>query len=297
MNCPKCGSSLEDGTLFCSKCGISSEAEELEKTMAIPVVRTTGRADNIDVPRQNPSPKPKAEKEPAVQKQGIGSWQIFVIAFLVTVVVCLSVALVYVLLGRETLPEIVTTQNQTIQTKSDTNKETKEETDKEFSEGESIGVDDEVYGIRIDTEYSFKNKITIGSEALSYKTMRGSDYRCDVPSEFGFVYENDGEIRYEAKDGTAYMDIGSFENKSSLNLTQIKEKAVGDIGGKQISSHTEDIRYSVSVDRGGIIYHHKCILSGGNIIYYELVYPKEYSEIYDVYVSDIDESFDILGQN
>ncbi len=300
MNCPKCNFFVEDGTLYCSKCGAPvcaevSDTEELEKTMAIPVVRTTKRGESINNVKQSPLPKPRAEQNITKPKQGIGRWQTFVTAFLITAVVCLSLALVYVLLGRETLPKAVDTETNISDTKPKNKDKTKEETDVELKDGESVGVDDEVYGLRIDREYPFKKGVLLKSEELSYKTLKGADYKCEVPSGFEFVYENDGEIRYASNDGTAYMDIGSFENKSSLTIGQIKDKAIEDIGGRQIFSETGDGRYTVTIDREGIIYHHKCILSGDNIVYFELVYPAQYSEVYDVYVSDIDETFDIAG--
>ncbi len=300
MNCPKCSSSVDDGTLFCPKCGapVCAEAggrEELEKTMAIPVVRTTEKGESIAAARQPVQTGPKTEKAEAKPKRNIGRWQTFVIAFLITVAVCLALALVYVLLQRETLPKAVSTDTSIADTKPKGEDKTKKEPEEELKDGESVGVDDEVYGVRIDKEYPFSKGVSLGSEELSYKTMRGADYRCDVPSGFEFVYEKDGEIRYASNDGTAYMDIGSFENKSSLTLSQIKDKALEDIGGREVSSEGGDGRYSVTIDRDGIIYHHKCILSGDNIVYYELVYPLEYREVYDVYVSDIDETFDTQG--
>lgn len=299
MNCPKCNFFVEEGTLCCPKCGASvcAEAcntEELEKTMAIPVVRTTGKAETVNNVRQTPPSKPKTEQTEVKPKRSTGRWQSFVIAFLITALVCMSVALVYVLLTRETLPKAVDTESNIAYTKPNDDK-IKEEKNEELKEGESVGVDDEVYGVRIDRDYPFKKGVSLKGGELSYKTLKGSDYQCDVPAGFEFVYENDGEIRYASNDGAAYMDIASFENKSSLSITQIKEKALEDIGGSQLFSETGDNRYSVTIERDGIIYHHKCILSGDNIVYYELVYPNEYSEVYDVYVSDIDETFDIAG--
>lgn len=299
MNCPKCTSFVEDGTSFCPKCGapVCAEVleEELEKTMAIPVIRTTEKGESIGSALQTPTAKPKTQQDITKPKHNIGRWQTFVIAFLITVTVCLALALVYVLLQRETLPDAVSTQSNITDTKPKVEDETKEKDDKELKDGESVGVDDEVYGIRIDREYPFNKGVSLKSEELSYKTLKGADYRCDIPSEFEFVYEKDGEIRYASINSTAYMDIGSFENKSSLTINQIKDKATKDIDGRKVSSETGDSRYSVTIDRDGIRYHHKCIISGDNIVYYELVYPTEYSEVYDVYVSDIDETFDIAG--
>ncbi len=300
MNCPRCNFFVEDGTLFCPKCGaaVCAEAhdtEELEKTMAIPVVRTTEKGESIESAVQTPTAKPKTEQIVSNPKRNVGRWQTFFIAFLITVTVCLALALVYVLVQRETLPKAVSTENNITDTKPKDDGETKKKNDKELKDGESVGVDDEVYGVRIDMEYPFRKGVSLKSGELSYKTMRGADYKCDVPSGFEFVYEKDGEIRYASNDNTAYMDIGSFENKSSLTLSQIKDKALEDIGGREVSLETGDNRYSVTIDRDGIIYHHKCILSGDNIVYFELVYPAQYRELYDVYVSDIDETFDTRG--
>lgn len=300
MNCPKCSSPVSDEALFCQKCGasVASEvytAEEMEKTMAIPTVRTTEMGESLNVRRETQISIPKTEQTVSKSKQGIGRWQTFVIAFLVTVIVCLSLALALALLQRETLPKMEENQEIIVDTKDKTKEEKTEEEEEELSDGESVGVEDEVCGIHIDTAYQFRKGVSLKSPALSYKTMSGADYRCDVPSEFEFVYERDGEIRYCAQDKTAYMDIGSFENKSSLSINQIKDKAAKDIGGKQVSSEIGEGVYSLTVDRDDIRYYHKCISSGDNVIYFELVYPAEYEEVYGVYASDIDKSFEIVS--
>lgn len=307
MYCSKCKAEVMEDALFCPKCGspVSAEIpaydpEEMEKTMAIPLSKIRETEDRM-VHRTQPAPKKvpeKPEPKPAsktTKPQNKNTALICAVVFLATVVVILGAALVIVLLKDnkpvETVTDTVSDKAETVIQKK-TNEE-ENESKEEFPEGESV-LFEEVTGVKIDTGFSFKTDAVIESADADYNTLKGSDYRCDVPSGFEFVYDSDGEIRYAEKNGTAYMDIGITENTDAVSMDEIKSKALSDIGGSVLSSDSGDNWYSVTVEKGSVIYHHKCIVNGGTVVYCELVYPSVYDELYRVYIEDIYSSFELI---
>ena len=176
----------------------------------------------------------------------------------------------------------------------DKNKEEKEKINPDdLIRGESICIPEKA-GIKIDTSYSFAKGKKLSSTALEYKTLRNSEfgYKCDIPSEFVFLSDADGEIRYGAVDKTAYMDIGAFSNIAGVGAAEVKDMISDELGAAAEYEVSGDDWFIMRTTKSGIVYYHKCFASSDFVRYIEFVYPSEYSEIYDVYVNDIESTFE-----
>ncbi len=315
MNCPKCNTPNMDDSIFCSGCGASLNAveanrdfteSEMDKTMSIPVVRG-GMEETTTIPvvkeREHPkpaAPRPKqnyvrmpAPQPKPVKKNSKEKILVFVIAFLVTLILGLCIALAVILLGGNKEPQVddsvVYTDSTPSQTDSDTDENVEEDMEKP-EEGESVGVEDEEsVGIKIDKGFGFATGVAIESTAIEYKTLSGSEYVCDIPSVFRFVSDNGEEIRYAPEDKTAYMDIATLKN--TMSLSELMDKTASEIGGSVKHKERGEDYFVMSIESNGVIYYQKCYV-GDYITYLEVVYPAEYDDVYSVYIADMEKSFE-----
>lgn len=314
MNCPKCMAPIKEDSLFCPGCGaslgdkvqnIATENDDMDKTMTIPVIRSTEVRESVKsaspvTHHVRSRPEPKAAPKPPVRKQDNSAQKgrkllIFSVTFLATVVIGLSIALAVVLTDRRDVPDTnvqMDSEEPTAYTPSVSEPAHEEETEKP-EEGESVAAETEERGIRIDTGFGFAFGETIEAMPLSYRTLKSADYNyeCDLPEEFKFVFDSDGEIRYAAKDNTAYMDIGAFANESSLTAADVKSKAKRDAGGSVTHETDGDGWFSMTIVRDGVSYYQKCYADDEYIRYVEIVYPTEYGSVYGDCVNDIEASF------
>jgi len=319
MNCPKCKSPINENSLFCKNCGelvgerLQAESdlnqEDIEKTMSIPIVREAETRECIKQPSPRPDYKERVSKLPKSPKKEASRQTekahrprkeifIFIITFLVVVVVGLSIALATVLIGRDTLPEneklpVSENTDKPIDLKSETEEK---ETLEKMPEGESVGIENNESGIKINDNFDFVFGKMPDSTALTYSTLKSDDfyYECDIPTSFKFVFDKDGEIRYAAKDKTAYMDIGAFVNESSLSVADLIDKLKSDLGGNVLSQSSGDTWFSMDIEKGGVRHYQKCFLDDGYVRYFEMVYPSEYNDVYSVYINDIEPSFKVV---
>lgn len=312
MNCPRCQSPVGENSLFCAHCGatLTDEArdgsvgaydtDDIEKTMTIPAVRPqTVAVRETDAVK----PAPSGRKSPAPKHSGVSapaksnaktSVLVVVIAFLITLVAGLGITLAAVLISSS--PDKAQVDNppalQVGSTEQDKEQE-KEETEEpeELPVGESVGTEEKT-GITIDTGFDFSLGGTVASSELSYKTLKSTEfgYKCDIPAAFKFVSDADGEIRYRAEDKTAYMDIGAFANDHSLTYEEIKSMVSKELGGAVDYEDSGEDWFIMRTISRGVVYYFKCY-ADEFIRYVEFVYPAEYKDVYDVYVSDIEPTF------
>ena len=312
MNCPRCQSPVGEDTLFCAHCGatltqevqqssISAyDTDDIEKTMAIPAVRPQA----VAVRQTDASEKTPAEKRPPAPKRSGASATakgnaktsilVVVIAFLITLVAGLGITLAAVLISSSS-DKVQPDDTPTLQVDNTEQEKEQEKQDPEepaeLPVGESVGTEEKT-GISIDTGFEFSLGKTLASSALSYKTLKSTEfgYKCDIPAAFKFVSDADGEIRYRAEDETAYMDIGAFANDHSLTHDEIKSMVSKELGGAvDYEDSGEDWFIMCTISRG-VVYYFKCY-ADELIRYVEFVYPAEYKDVYDVYVSDIEPTF------
>ncbi len=302
MTCPKCKSPAPEDSLFCSVCGASLKAEEtapvqkeevndnIDKTMAIPVIRTKSE------PESKP-PVRRVEKSAEIEKKEKSSDKkvkaiSLAVSFLSTVVILflITLAVIFVSGGSKDKPLPVT--GQPTQKEAPKEKDEKAPAKKDAEDGESIGVDTNAT-VKIDTGFKFSLGKTLESSALEYTTVKNTKYgyKCDIPSSFVSTESEEGETRYKAKDDTAYMDIGAFENSAELKKDDVK-----DMISKALSKDVEyadggDGWFITVTEKGSVVYYLKCYVDEDYVKYMEFVYPKEYSETYDVFVDDIEKTF------
>jgi len=314
MNCPVCKTPLGEDVAVCPNCGEKvsdtqrvvvapkTDSEEMEATTVIPVVgaRKTAepkseKKEQIKNPKEIKEDKPKAEKTAkTVNASNALKIKIFtiVIACLATLAVGLGITVGVVLLSSvEKAPQKQTVEN--AQTKDDKTKKEDTIDVAELEVGESTGVA-EKEGIKIDTDYPFQKGKKLAAPQLEYKTLRNSEfaYKCDVPADFEFVFDADGEIRYGASDKTAYMDIGAFKNTGELDAAAVKNMISKELGTSAEYEVSGDDWFIMRTVRDSVVYCNKCFASPDIVRYIEFVYPLEYDEIYDVYVNDIEDTFE-----
>ena len=313
MNCPKCQFPLSEDMAFCPECGEKasdtqrvvipekSREDTLGATTVIPVVgRQRGaepKAEPEPVKEQKPAkdkPSEKSGAEKAVSGRNDTKTKILTIlvACVITIAVGLGITFAAILVGsmdRSDAPK-------TVQTDDTKNKkdEKEEKTDTAGLEiGESVGVEEKT-GIKIDKNYPFATGQKLTATERKYKSLRNSEfgYKCDIPSDFVFLSDADGEIRYGAGDKTAYMDIGAFANRNASAAGDVKATISHELGTSADYEVSGDDWFIMRSVKSGVVYYHKCFATESSVRYIEFVYPAEYSEIYDAYVDDIGSSFE-----
>ena len=306
MICPKCNLTVDDDARFCEHCGsqlfteLQNNAEntvitdDIEKTMAIPVVKTSmATAESAGPAREKTliipdAVKPKKSNEALKKNILISS-----LSFVITLVVGFSALAAVILIGNSSSKtDADKTKTEVTQGKKEKKPEKKKPQD--IPEGESVGIEEKA-GIYVDTDFDFKLGKTIASAELSYKTLKSTDYNyvCDIPSSFKFVSDSDGEIRYRAEDYTAYMDIGAFSNEDNLSCNEIKKMVTDKLGTGSESGDSGEGWFTMTTVSDGVVYCFKCY-ADEYIRYVEFAYPTEYRDVYDVYVSDIEPTFEKL---
>lgn len=309
MTCPKCNLTVDDDARFCEHCGnpLIQETEEstantivaddIEKTMAIPAVKTSmATSESAGSVREKALIKPDYDKKKKTSSSNEALKKKILISslsFVITLVVGLSVLAAVILIGNSSSKSNADkTKTEVSQEKKEKKPENKKSED--IPEGESVGIEEKA-GIYVDTDYDFKLGKSIASAELSYKTLKSTDYNyvCDIPSAFKFVSDSDGEIRYRAEDGTAYMDIGAFSNEDNLSCSEIKKMVTDKLGTGSESGDSGEDWFTMTTVSDGVVYYFKCY-ADDYIRYIEFVYPAEYRDIYEVYVSDIEPTFEKL---
>ncbi len=129
-----------------------------------------------------------------------------------------------------------------------------------------------------------------------YKTYSDSDYgfSCNYPSHFS-VYNDGGQItRYtvQSQDGSA---------RELIAATPIGSETVSSSLQSYINSHPGNISYktsgsdyyAINIKNGATEYYKYCKFKNGNMYWFEFISPTAYHEVYDVYINDIYQSFNI----
>lgn len=303
MICPKCKSPMLEDSLFCSSCGASLKAEEsapvqkeevnddIDRTMAIPVIRTRPEPESKpSVRRVEKSAESEKKEKNSDKKVKVIS---FAVSFVCTVLILFLITLGVIFISNGSKENPLPAGEETAQKEEAKKNDKKTPSKKDAEDGESIGVDTNAR-IKIDTEFDFALGETLSSSALEYTTVKNTKYgyKCDVPSSFVSAEGEDGETRYKASDDTAYMDIGAFQNTMELEMDDIKEM-ISDALSKDVEYENGGDGWFITVtEKNSVVYFLKCYVDEDYVKYMEFVYPEQYSETYDVFVDDIEETFE-----
>ncbi len=331
MICPKCGKTYDDGTVFCGECGSyigetknDSLGDTLGKTMAIPTIKDYER-----VYASNDAPSPKRETPPtqkksvkpaetAPRKQAASAPQraktdvprekntnqknvfIFIIAFLVVVVIALATILGFVAINsmnsENTEGEELSTSQDITNNEQKKSQDTKDEEapdkdkekDKDKEENSMEAESDE----NSSADFEFAYGLTPGNADRSYTTLTNGDfnYKCALPSDFKFKNDFGDRLRYVAKDKSAYIDIGAMKNSNKLSADEVLANTKSDIGGVNLYDTLGEDWFALNMEKDGICYYQMCYVDE-YIRYFEMAFPKEYTDAYELYVEEISDSF------
>ena len=155
-----------------------------------------------------------------------------------------------------------------------------------------------IYEPLIDLEYEFARGISVdnvinpdmGDEMKSYENQEYS-FICPVPGNFTLEAEGPVEVRYLSRDKTAYIDIGALKNTGNWSVASVRDAVIGTLGGTVDYQAGGEDWFAVSVIKNGTYYYRKSFVAGETIRYFEIVYPEEYSQVFNICVSDIDAGF------
>ena len=310
MNCPKCHLPVEDDTFFCEHCGVPlndnstsqsiDDTTDMEKTMVIPVAKSnvaysseperasvSNPVAKKNIPTKN-TPKKNAKKSEVLKLK----FMFTAVSFLITLVIGLGICALVIF--TDDSPEAQTTASSQSgqngdQAQSEGAQSLEEPT--RIVEGSSE-CEKESVSIDIDTEFDFAFDCSLGSLQLSYKDHSGDEfgYTCQVPTSFEQVYTNDIETRYRATDNTAYVDVGAFENVDELSRGEIKSVIKDQLDGEILSEESGDGWFIMTTKKDDIVYYIKCFV-GDYVKYLEFVNPAEYSDVYNVFIEDMEPLF------
>lgn len=321
MKCPKCNKIYDDGTVFCGECGIyigELKDDNMDKTMAIPVIKDYERVYNApkstprnqsakapaqheSAPRTNTPPvrKVREQKENPVETSSKQkNILVFVIAFLVVVIIALATILGFMAIDsmKENNNNNGESVSSAVNTPKEEKKDTEEQKDKEEEEKEDEKEETTMEGepgkTEAETGIDFAYGLNPGNADRSYTTLTNADlnYKCALPSDFKFKSDSGDRLRYVAKDKTAYIDIGGVKNGNKLTTQTVMENTKSDIGGTTVYESSGDDWFAVNMEKDGICYYQMCYVDE-YIRYFEMVFPKEYTEAYEAYVEEISDSF------
>ena len=330
MICPFCGKQYEDGTVFCGECGNyigrirdENSSPDIERTMAIPTIKDYERASDAQRERVaakpantqetgSSSPAKSAPKRPQEYKADTQRKQpkkesfkeeknpsqnnvlVFIIAFLVVVVVALATVLGFMAVRTMNQDgDNTTSQEEVLQdNKQKEDTPAKKDKEQEDEEDEEDKEDEEKENADSDGAFEFKYGLNPGNSDRTYSTITSTDfsYKCALPSDFKFKKDFGDRQRYVAKDKSAYIDIGAVKNSNKLSVDAVLANTKSDIGGNSLHDSLGEDWFALSMEKDGICYYQMCYVDE-YIRYFEMVFPKEYTDAYELYVEEISDSF------
>ena len=74
-------------------------------------------------------------------------------------------------------------------------------------------------------------------------------------------------------------------------MASVRDAVIGTLGGTVDYQAGGEDWFAVSVIKNGTYYYRKSFVAGETIRYFEIVYPEEYSQVFNICVSDIDAGF------
>ncbi len=304
MNCPRCSANVSEDALFCNSCGsplngdndadTNTDKSNMTATMKIPVVKQADLYKN-DIIEETPKqvvyekkPERTVKKKP---KKGNGIL-VFIIVFLITLVIGLSAVLAYVLIRNRDSVEPGNVQPPVTYVPEVQDKPSAQEPEIIVpEEGESEGIEEKT-AIIVDTSFEFSLESEPEIPEDNPKTLSSAEYgyECAIPSDFVFVSENGGEIRYKAKGQTAYMDIGVCANSGMQDESSLKNMICAELGTAGDFYETYDGYFVFRCVKDSVVYNYKCFVDD-YVRYIEFVYPEKYSDIYGDYYTQLADSF------
>ncbi len=155
---------------------------------------------------------------------------------------------------------------------------------KEDKAKEDKYISDPVYSVKFNLSVD-KQKIEKNPE---YEKKSNEEMTYIVPNHF----RTSDNSRYFPRDNTAYIRFmkESVTDAVSVDLMASKKSQ---LGGNISLERAEDTRYFLSTLRNGIVYYTKGIICEDGVISFMFVYPEEYRDIYDDYVKDIADGFEL----
>lgn len=304
MKCPRCFADVSEDSLFCNSCGSSLDEDtavdtntdnsDMTATMKIPVVKQSDvyTKDTVEEAPKQVVYERMPEKSVKAKPQKQNGILVFFIVFLITVVIGLSAVLAIVLLGnqdKEAKNDVQTPVSDAPAVQDEPSVKEPEIVVPE--EGESEGIEEKTE-IVVDTAFEFSSDVEFDVPEDNPKTLSSAEYgyECAIPSDFVFVSEAGGEIRYKAKNQTAYMDIGVCANSRMQDESSLKNMICAKLGTAGEFSETYDGYFVLRCVKDSVVYNYKCYVDD-YVRYIEFVYPKEYSGIYEDYYTHLAESF------
>ncbi len=201
-----------------------------------------------------------------------------VIGVLLVGIIILCIVLFAGIIGGEA-PEEQPNSSHEIKAEIDENEEEKEKAEKKDKY-----ISDPVYSIKFNLsvdKHTMEKNPTYETKSDDYMTYA-------IPN--GFKSSDNG--RYFSKDSTAYIRYMK-EDKTEIPIPEIIAQKKSFLGGNVYLENTQDNWYVLSTLRNEVIYYTKSIVDENYVISFMFVYPEEYRDIYDDYVDDIIDGFEL----
>lgn len=289
-SCPVCKNKLEAGMVFCNKCGhkVKNETDEIEHRYCPKCGKPINknalfcRGCGIRLAANTTGGQEKLQKKKDVS------------------LIVLIIILIVVLLGcGATLFWTYHANRNDISTEFSDGPIESEKKDNAISKDEETN---ETRGIGDDADEAASNDISLDASEFSYalnqtninanpvyKTVSDSEYNyyCAVPAHF--VEDVAGHM-YHAPDKTALMNIYAESNVYDLNVEQVMNQYIYEVGGTVTYSASGDTWFAVSMEKDGVTYYMKGFVDH-YIREFTFNYPSEYVEVYDKYINYIEDHF------
>ncbi|MCH5211505.1 MAG: hypothetical protein J1G06_00675 [Oscillospiraceae bacterium] len=146
---------------------------------------------------------------------------------------------------------------------------------------------------KIDYNFNFAYNQSISPNPTYTKMYNNKySYSCDIPDSFVREDYTNERCSYRAGNNSAIIILSANYNSERKNMLDIKREYIMKNGGSVEYESDNDGWFVVSTNKNGMVYYYKCYV-GNYIRSLEMVYPYEYLEDYNDYVTRLSKNFQI----
>ena len=306
MVCDKCGYQLGKDALYCPQCGNNTQNTIMDNRNKQRCPKCENLLDDMDDFCGECGFNIKTDENSSIAIHSEKPSKMLLIS-LISTIVLLSAIVVCLLISqneKEKLTKINSNFNQETTHINETDKENSDKAAEDFNDEDSLeDVSDKNYTDyeveepkhstfgKNENVYSFRSGEQNLTTEPTYVTVSDSQYSyyCHVPNHF-VKDDTSDHITYYSPDKTAVMKIIAFNNSSNKSVADVMNNYIASIGGEVTYSASGESWFAVSIRKDNVAYYIKGFVDH-YIREFTFDFPIEYLDIYDDYISHMEDNF------